>query len=68
MQNDVISMIYKNDFEGIRTLLKENSADFPLNTYLQRPLHLAVKLRNKELIKFLVKELSADINCTDING
>ena len=68
MQEELLLAIYKNDMNSIRSFFTENSVEIPLTTYLHRALHIAVMTNNKELVRCLVKEFLADLNCTDING
>lgn len=68
MLKSILIALHKSEINTLRELFIETSVDAPLSTHLQRPLHIAVKNNNKALIKFLVNDLHADVNCTDING
>jgi ankyrin repeat protein len=68
MQVELLHAIYQNDLSKIKTLLDPLSVNNPLTTCLKTALHFAVRTNNKELVRYLVKELNANVDSIDING
>ena len=68
MQVEILNAIYQKDLQKIQNLIDSSTVNNLLTTYLQTALHFAVRTNNKDLMIFLIEELKATVDTTDING
>lgn len=66
MSGELKLALYQGNVEKLRQIFSKNDiVNDPIDRYGRRPIHIAVLLKNIELVRFLALEFGADVNTED---
>ena len=69
MSTELLVALYHRNFPKVRDLLSElGDPDAKLDTFLHSAVHIAVILKDSDLLKFLVRSCGCQIDTGDVNG